>query len=616
MFRFSRCRGFYAGKDIAAKTPVGFGDIAIHTFNLMANQIYMEDDKPVDDLDANPQANLVDWIEQYLWVPYSSGGQYELEGDGTRIITAVPGGGVLGGYNPKMTNVDWNHSSAYHRDALNEYPGVSHPGRGAYSSYYNLQLASTETIPAGKEIFLNYGDNWDGDGKTDEPLLKKDYKRVDQTIEKIVAFFEKYQGSLDDETKMEIYNFMIRDVMAAAAGAKKGKQIANMLPDNPDELAQVLQNGGSFHLSSPTAIRSLEWLKQNGMCMDNIRPGPSTITYAGRGAFATRAIPEGSMVAPVPLLQIPDESILAMYQVKPVEVPAVEKDAEGPDIIGVRDSDEPFAMQLLYNYVYGHPESTLVFLPVGASVNFINHSKEKVNAMLIWSQHPNNKFSQWSQKDPDTLINETQSYLGLVMEIVATKDIAEGEEIFLDYGEDWQTEWDAHVAAFEKVKQETWSMTALDLNQEHKTKLIRTKEEDPYPDNIMIKCFLMVKKPEEGQPEIDDQGRKIRIWSEAESGKPNLVSDNLFDCEVLKASETSEGRYYEVAWSNGQSTTLVQKVPHKAIVFVDKPGTSDQHFLGFRHYIGIPDEIFPQGPWRNSITSEEGEVAEEETEDS
>lgn len=91
---------------------------------------------------------------------YSS--QYELEdtNNGAKIVTAIPGTGVLGGYNPKMTNADWNHSSAYHRDAWNEYPEEAHPGRGAYTNYFGLELASKEVIPAGREIFVEVRYNY------------------------------------------------------------------------------------------------------------------------------------------------------------------------------------------------------------------------------------------------------------------------------------------------------------------------------------------------------------------------------------------------------------------------------------------------------------------------
>ena len=163
--------------------------------------------------------------------------------------------------------------------------------------------------------------------------------------------------------------------------------------------------------------------------MDNLRPGPSTIPYAGRGAFATRAIKQGSLVAPVPLVQIPEENILQMFPTKVVEVPSVEEGEDEVDLLTMRASDEPIGTQLLFNYVYGHPESNLVFLPAGASVNYINHSKDKVNAKLVWSNHPMHQ-KEWFKLPVEDLIAKENAYLGLLMEVVATQDIAEGEEVF------------------------------------------------------------------------------------------------------------------------------------------------------------------------------------------
>jgi hypothetical protein len=263
----------------------------------LANNLWIDPEtgEVLDNMDENALANIVDWFEQYIWVPESSGGQFELAHPNAKIVTAIPGLGVLGGYNPKMTNVNWNHSSAYHREAWNEYPGEAHPGRGAYSNYYNLELASTEEIPAGREIFLNYGENWDNEDDDDDDddekedgekeLTRQDYIKVDKTIQKLIEFFDKYKDDLDEVSKKEIHNFVIHDVMLAAAGKSKGAKIANLLPKDPNELKNVLKNGGSFYLTSPTAFRDMKWLKTNGLCMDNIRPGPSTIPYAGRGAF-------------------------------------------------------------------------------------------------------------------------------------------------------------------------------------------------------------------------------------------------------------------------------------------------------------------------------------------
>jgi hypothetical protein len=65
-------RGYFAGKDIPAKSPIGYGDVAIHTFHLMANQVYLDPETKewVDNLDENPLANMADWLEQYFWVRF------------------------------------------------------------------------------------------------------------------------------------------------------------------------------------------------------------------------------------------------------------------------------------------------------------------------------------------------------------------------------------------------------------------------------------------------------------------------------------------------------------------------------------------------------------------
>lgn len=84
--------GLYAGHAIPKQSPVGSGEVAVHTFHLLANSLSEKGSpdslKRLDD--------IVDYLEQYIWVPHGSGGQFELE-DGGRIVTAVPGVGVVGG---------------------------------------------------------------------------------------------------------------------------------------------------------------------------------------------------------------------------------------------------------------------------------------------------------------------------------------------------------------------------------------------------------------------------------------------------------------------------------------------------------------------------------------
>merc|ERR1719464_177600 len=267
------------------------------------------------------------------------------------------------------------------------------------------------------------------------------------------------------------------------------------------------------------------------------------------------------------------------------------------------------------NYCYGHPESSMLLFPTGAVASYINHSqKEKVNAKMVWSDHPNNH--------KDWLDEELKSFNpmgGLVIEIVATKNIKEGEEVLIDYGDEWQDAWDRHVDEWNRNKENSWPLRALDLNQIHKKKAYRTKFEEPYPENVMLKCFLMVKRPTTDDKigdviQEDEKGRKIRIWSESDSGKTNIVSNNLFDCEIMSYEETSAGHSYNILWSSGSTETIVKGVPHKAIVFLDKPEEGDQHIWNsFRHYISMGD-IFPK-KWRDLYRDSEYDDIEEHSED-
>ena len=97
----------------------------------------------------------------------------------------------------------------------------------------------------------------------------------------MASFFEKYTTELDDKAKADIYDFLIRDVMGAAAGSAKGKKILDLLPSFPDVLPEVTKSGGSLAYSQPKSQRSTEWLQSHGRCIDNIRPGASKIPHAG-----------------------------------------------------------------------------------------------------------------------------------------------------------------------------------------------------------------------------------------------------------------------------------------------------------------------------------------------
>ena len=328
---------------------------------------------------------------------------------------------------------------------------------------------------------------------------------------------------------------------------------------------------------------------------------------AGRGAFATRKLKKGSLVSPVPLVQLPASSMVNMHELGQSE----EDHEDGP--IFYRLSDEVQGEQLLLNYCYGHPESSMLFFPSGPVSSLINHSK-KPNAKMVWSSHPAHQ-RHWYNIAPEDLLSEETMYIGLLIEIVALRDIKESEEITIDYGDDWQAAWDEHVKEWKakvasgEISKE-WPLRALDLNEEYNRKIFKKPEEiekEPYPSNVMLKCFVQVAA---GKSNDKIDGKPVREWAEPPSG--TFDSDTLEDCQIVDYLQVDDGTAgnmpynYTVSLVKDKETTMITNVPHRAFVFIDKPGTGDQFTPGsFPQYIAIPDDIFPQGPWRDLTDEEE-----------
>ena len=61
-------------------------------------------------------------------------------------------------------------------------------------------------------------------------------------------------------------------------------------------------------------------------------------------------------------------------------------DDENDDVLA---DGETTGHQLLLNYCYGHPGSSLLLYPHAPTVNFVNHGGAgRSNAELRWSEHP------------------------------------------------------------------------------------------------------------------------------------------------------------------------------------------------------------------------------------
>lgn len=311
---------------------------------------------------------------------------------------------------------------------------------------------------------------------------------------------------------------------------------------------------------SGKTTRSVESLRQNGICLDHIQPGVSKILHAGRGAFATRDLPVGTVVAPVPL------------------IPIARQDA--------MNTLHGAGKQMLLNYCFGHEESSLLFVPYAPVVNLVNHARTP-NVKMQWSK---SSLHLGKELVEGPLINLN----GLLLELVAIDSIEQGEEIVVDYGEAWQAAWNAHVRNFVPPKDVDYEYAS-----QYKVNKLRTSIElvkDPYPSNLRPTCYYQPATP---QPPASTEPVQ---WN------PNTPKTyaNLYPCHIVERND-DDNTYTAVManqeWALKQTQLppnyVVQSIPRHAIVMSDKHGSSDQHLAdAFRHYIAIPDEIFPRA-WRN-----------------
>lgn len=340
------------------------------------------------------------------------------------------------------------------------------------------------------------------------------------------------------------------------------------------------------------------------------------ICVYSHGAFAKRDLPEGTVITGTPLLHFPDRNIANMYDMEMIMAPSdptqpmygtIERDSgvlEGVPLYR-RMLDTVVGQQLFVNYCFGHDESTILLCPDGSGVNYINHADptKKANVRVQWASSSDVHDAGFLERTPEEM--EWVSGAKLILEYVATRDIGEGEELFLDYGPSWQRAWDRHV--------EDWSidekgyLSAFQYNEMYGDDTIvwtaSEQEVDPYPENLSIHCHLSV---------IDDENEWDVIdwtWGAGDVGYPCRVMERQHNGGLNK-NEASYMVIVEYSDDEDDGPLIertVHNVPRQAIRFFDKPYTTDIHLYGaFRHPIGIPDDILPPA-WRNRVLSKETE---------
>jgi hypothetical protein len=352
-----------------------------------------------------------------------------------------------------------------------------------------------------------------------------------------------------------------------------------------------------------TIPRTVDWIKANGLCLENIVPKRSTIPGAGKGAFAQFALAQGDIVVPSPMMHILDKDALNIYN----------------------DDHEVKGRQLLMNYCLNHPD-TPIFLCPNTNAVLLNHCSKRQpspqcpdgpNAAFRWASGWNPESEKWQAMTLDEIANEEGR--SLAMEVVALREIAVGDEIFVDYGLDWEAAWEAHVKNWwpsEKTTDE-W-ITAKEANEQEAIlpafvsgdltegtshpylftacsyKLSNEDEHEDYhtPNNEWKKAS------DEEILEIysDDGSRFVSSYAQHRDNSHwpcDVLEDNNGDGTYTVRIQQIPFFFRSQPWDKHGVPRLLTNYPRASIHYF--PIQSDQHLPStFRHPMGMPEDLVPQ----------------------
>jgi hypothetical protein len=498
---------------------------------------------------------------------------------------------------------------------------------GSFSYNRGREFFVDHDTEPGDEIFLSYGlcepdirkeGTW-----TDELFVTSDYASAAS-----IVLRTRYDASA---TSNEL--FFDDSTGAARIAPAIDRHVAALLPQSREEFRSILNSadsrgGGLDEVVRQVALHRLnrrtpEWIRQNGLCLDNLVVRPSTVPGAGNGAFTQRTIRQGEIVVPVPLLQILDKDALKIYS----------------------RSGRHVETQLLLNYCFGHPQSSLLLCP-NTNAALINHCSHRTegcgprgpNAEYRWATSWDRSTPAWLNLTLDEMADRTGH--GLSLEIVATREINRGEEVFIDYGADWERAWKRHVKAWTPPTLPSTSqpwLTAREANDAKGPVLdefvagdLRARVKHPY---LFTGCQYwatsrddderFAKSPPKGdwRSMSDDEifaaySEPAGFYTDNDSGRRSYAQHrdrSHWPCTVLR--QESDGKYTvrvhvpffakATRWDRNQVPRILTNYSREFIHYFVLPYASDQHLPGvFRHEIGIRDDLFPDH-WKNLVTTSE-----------
>lgn len=438
---------------------------------------------------------------------------------------------------------------------------------GAETAYHSVQLIAKRRIQKGEELFLFPPSRKHSEFSSPHPK-KEAYEMAEELVQKLKEYAAMEQTKSITSAQWTDLLYRIRmDVMEDSATAK-------LLPRSLYELELAFQKGLA---RSKLIDRNIDWILEHGTCLDSIRQGSveetkESVHPRSFGAFATLKLPEGSVISQTPMIPV-HRDVMLMH------------------------SSHNNTRQLLWNYCLGHRQGTILLCPTTAAA-MMNHNSKAPNVRLRWME-PNRLLHGSLEEFLATVkLNDM-----LVMEYVALRDIAEGEELVIDYGSEWGNAYQSHL------RDNHHSARVLPLLTDYEKQIQR----DPLlllsenlPSALATECQLYpLLKPD---AQLDDWQDFFTVHRDSwplDLQKLYPKDDQFaswYPCQAVDV-DPSTSSYSVLIFSqhlhNEKVLRRFRGFPQEYIRLVNERHHSDQHSpWAFRHYISIPDDIFPLR-WRN-----------------
>lgn len=368
------------------------------------------------------------------------------------------------------------------------------PGAGAFSYHMGRQFVATRYAKAGEELFMSYGYCQHGQGPewTQDVYMPAEFEVASDILWSRIGPDARETFQYDNWG-----NIIWKDaVIGKDTPTVKAKLVKELLPETKQQAialaaAPLTREDLPQYLARTTGVnaRTPDWIRENGVCLETMIARKSTLPHAGQGGFAQFSIEKGSIITLAPVLHIMDKDVLELYDVDGFQYKNYdynyddddgneqEEEEEDGDDEGNPSHDKDdrsdnrekapprrTGTQLLINYCFSHPQSTILLCPT-TNADLINHCSVRTkqcgrngpNAAFRWASGWDPTSNEWRKLSLEELAKKQTR--GLSLEIYALRDIAPGEEIFMDYGEAWEQAWEKHVQEWKPPPRSSSSST-------------------------------------------------------------------------------------------------------------------------------------------------------------